>query len=248
MATRTQREITRSEADTAVQRIIDRRTRLGDPDLEQASDVPLETVEYVLKCQRVPAEALQADILDALVVLEYARVHVPATPRQLDRLEYGLLTAGRAAGLSYSQLARALGLRTRQAAEHRLLRLASGARGQRRHENAERAARRTIDRELDWFTQHGRALREGAAQIVARREHADDELAETLEDLAETLASIPAAGNPRYLNRMQTLAARLRLLMEDLAGCEANPLGEGLDAVLARLRHLAIEHRELIDR
>jgi hypothetical protein len=248
MATRTQREITRSEADAAVQRIINRRTRLEDPDLEQASDVPLEAVEYVLKCQRVPNEVLRADILDALVVLEYARVHVPATPRQLDRLEYGLLTAGRDAELNYSQLARALGLRTRQAAEHRLLRLASAARGQRRHENAERAARRTDDREVDWFVRYGNDLRGGAAKLIAIREHVDDELAETLDELDETLTSIPAVGAPGFLKRMQTLSARLRLLLPDLADCEVELHAAGLPRVLDRLSRLTAEHSDLINR
>ncbi|WP_344952787.1 hypothetical protein [Sphaerisporangium flaviroseum] len=238
--------ITRSESDAAVQRIIDRRTRTADPDLEQASDAPLEAVAYVLACQRVSIEVLRADIVDALLVLEYARTNVPATPRELDRLELGLLTAGRTTGLSFGELASALGLRSRQAAEHRLLRLASAARGERRHETAERAARRTTDREFDWFTRYGRDLRQGAAALVARREVADEELAEMLADLAQTLASIPAAGAAGYLGRMQILAARLRLLLADLATYQSNPLGGDLDPVVARLTRLTAEHGDLI--
>lgn len=243
---RTRREVTRATAEEALDRIAERRRRHGDPDEEQLSDEPLGMVEYVLTCQQVHAGVLADDVLDALVLLEYARDHVAALPRQLDRYEYRLLTLGRQTGLSFSALAVPLGLRSRQAVEHRILRHRSGERGQVRHESAEREARSRERAADQWCRRHGPRLVAMATGLLDHREvFADAGLDEDLDDLAATLGDVPGSGHDDYPKVIGYVAIRVRLLATDAIDWES---AEGLESarpltkLLAPASALAAEH------
>ncbi|GIH81475.1 hypothetical protein [Planobispora longispora] len=266
MPTRTSRAVPESEALRRVEEIIARRARCDDPDLETLPDGPLEVAAYVAAHRRVPAEVLRRDVLDALVLLEYGRRAVPALPGRLDRIEHRLLSLGVESGLSLGEMAAALGLRSRQAVQHRLLRHAAAERGAPRSEVAERAARRAESRERAWLDRNAAALLECTARLLAHRDpltaapapasgHAapdassvpDPELAESFDELAESLARVPAGPrDPAYLTRTRHLAARLRLLLADLAAAPAVtalPGGHPLRALLTRTARLATAHQ-----
>ncbi|MFC6581878.1 hypothetical protein [Planomonospora parontospora] len=294
MPTRTVRTVPEAEAARRVEEIIERRVRCGDPDREKLCDEPVELVAYLVAHQRVPAEALRCDALDALVLLEYARRAVPVLPGRLDRLEHRVLTLGIEAGLSLGELAVPLGLRSRQAVQHRLLRHAAAERGASRSEVAERAARRAETRERAWLDRHGSDLLSCAGRLLAHRDllagaaaaggpafgtsagavseaapgaeaasEAGAEIAEAFDELAESLSRVPADPRDprhaaRYVTRTRHLAARLRLLLADLAATGATgatgataatgaaaavPAGHPVHALLARTARLAAAHQ-----
>lgn len=103
-----------------------------------------------------------AELLDALVVLRRAQSELAA-------LEPELVAAARAAGVSWQELAPALGVGSRQAAERRFLRSLPAASDTRqddrvRAERDRRAGQRAVDR---WANEHTVDLRRLAAQVTA---------------------------------------------------------------------------------
>jgi hypothetical protein len=219
---RTRRHVTHTDACEAVRNIAERRHRHGDPDEEKLPDQPLAVVEYVLTCQQVHAGVLAEDVLDALTLLEYAREHVPAIPARLDRHEHDLLVTGVGAGLSLSALAAPLGLRSRQAVEHRILRHRSAERGGLRHEVAERQARAAEQAEHRWCRRHGPRLVAAATLLLDQAAgFAEAGLTDDLDDLATTLAEVPAPDTDTYAKKVRYVAIRIRLLAADLAAWEA---------------------------
>ncbi|MFC4062655.1 hypothetical protein ACFOWE_30530 [Planomonospora corallina] len=262
MPTRTVRTVPEPEAARRVEAIIERRARCDDPDREKLCDEPLELVAYVLAHRRVPEEVLRRDVPDALVLLEYARRAVPVLPGRLDRLEHRLLTLGTEIGLSLGELAAALGLRSRQAVQHRLLRHAAAERGGPRSEVAERAARRAEERERAWLDRHGADLLSCTERLLAHRDllaAAGGELGEAFDELAESLSRVPGPADPRrtadlrhttrHVTRTRHLAARLRLLLADLAASGAAaeiPAGHPVHALLARTTRLATAHQSAL--
>lgn len=244
MPTRTTREVSRTEARRRAEKILNRRARCDDPNLEAASDEPLELVTYILDHRRVPKDVLGSDVLDALVLLEYARRAVPTLPGRLDRLEHRLLNLGVELGLSLSELATALGLRSRQAVQHRLLRHAAAERGISRSEVAERTARQAEARERAWLERNATKLLTCAEELIRHRDEfaADPERCEDFDELAESLSRIPAdRGDSRYLVRYRHAAARLRLLLADLITESA--ANHPLHALLARTNRLSAAHQ-----
>lgn len=109
------------------------------------------------------AEARPAEVLDALVVLRRVQAELAA-------LEPALVAAARAAGVSWQELAPALGVGSRQAAERRFLRSlpvtsSPGRQDDRvRAERDRRAGRRAVD---DWANGHAVHLRRLAVQVIA---------------------------------------------------------------------------------
>lgn len=90
----------------------------------------------------------------------------------LDQWEPALITAARARGVTWAQIAPALGLASRQAAERRYLRLAPQAAGQsgttREHRVQATRDQRSGDRAVaDWARDNAAALRQLAGQISA---------------------------------------------------------------------------------
>jgi hypothetical protein len=256
MPIRTLHHVTATEAHAAGERIADRRRICDDPDLHLLSDEPLEMVEYVAERQRIPTEVLAADVLDALLLLEYVRRAVPAIPRVLDRLERRLLVGGAEVGLTYQQMAKPLGLRSKQAVEHRIRRQASAERGGRRDERADRLFRRAEAAQAAWVARHAAALLVATAAVVAGR---DRFVAAGLEDdvdqIAESAAMIfptEQAGDARHLEAIRRLAARLRRLAADVEDWErcARPgtVGEltSLADMMAPIRALVADHQRTL--
>jgi hypothetical protein len=109
--------------------------------------------------------AASAQILTALVALRTLR-------EQLDAWEPGLIEAARADGVSWAELAPALGVASRQAAERRYLRIRRAAPDQAGLTGDERVQaerdRRAADRAVTaWAQRHGADLRQLAGQITA---------------------------------------------------------------------------------
>lgn len=108
------------------------------------------------------ADAAPAELLDALVVLRRAQADLAA-------LEPALVLAARAAGVSWQELAPALGVGSRQAAERRFLRSLNVTSESRqddrvRAERDRRAGQRAVDR---WANDHTAHLRRLAVQVTA---------------------------------------------------------------------------------
>src|SRR5690348_7537831 len=146
-------------------------------------------VAAVLSVARDPS-ADGAALIDALVLLRWAQ-------EELAALEPELIAAARAAGLSWQQLAPALGVASRQAAERRYLRLIPATAGQRGStrddrvlaERDLRAGRRAIAR---WANDNTADLRRLAGQVTALTDlgaDASGDLARLHEALADADAS-----------------------------------------------------------
>src|SRR5215207_9347535 len=101
---------TATAAAVAAARIAARRRLADDPDLAQLTDELTGVVDYLRKHQRVPAQVLRADVVDAIEILNHLHA-------ELDRLRLATLQTGLRAGMTYSDLAKPLGVHTRQGAE-----------------------------------------------------------------------------------------------------------------------------------
>ncbi len=135
-------------------------------------------------------------LLDALAQLRWAQA-------ELETAEHRLITAARAAGVSWQALAPALGVASRQAAERRYLRLtpATGADGDGtqddrvRAERDRRAAHRAVTR---WANDHTADLRRLAGQITSLTD-LGDAAAGDVSRLHEALAHPDAGALPGLL-------------------------------------------------
>lgn len=172
-------------------------------DLEAARALAL--VEDVRANGDAPAD----QVLAALEVLRHLR-------EQLAAWEPELITAARAAGASWVELAPALGVASRQAAERRYLRLRPSSSGEPTGEGRVRAERdrRAGDRAVaTWARENSASLRELAGQVSAatgpgtvRDALAADDPAELLSPLADAKAALEANHAP--------LAARIESITE----------------------------------
>lgn len=162
-------------------------------DLETARALAL--VEDVLANGDAPAD----QVLTALEVLRQLR-------EQLAAWEPELITAARSAGASWVELAPALGVASRQAAERRYLRLRPSTSGEPTGEGRVRAERdrRAGDRAVaTWARENSATLRELAGQVSAatgpgtvRDALAADDPAALLSPLAEAKATLEADHSP----------------------------------------------------
>jgi hypothetical protein len=139
--------------------------------------------------------ASAADLLDALALLRW-------TQAELAALEPALISAARSAGVSWQDLAPALGVASRQAAERRYLRLVpasaqqTGTRDDRvRAERDRRAGQRAVAR---WANDNTADLRRLAGQVSALTDLGDDAVAD-LGRLHRALADADATALPRLL-------------------------------------------------
>ncbi|MFE9361479.1 type III effector protein [Streptomyces sp. NPDC006978] len=141
-----------------------------EPASVAAAAAALTTIDEALRTARAPAlapgaqgeEATSGQVLAALSLLRELR-------EQLAGWEPGLIDAARAAGASWAELAPALGVASRQAAERRYLRVrpgAPGATGEQRVQATRnhRAADRTV---TTWARDNSADLRQLAGQITA---------------------------------------------------------------------------------
>ena len=161
----------------AIQSITSRRLNCGDTSLDFMGEGPGEAVAYVLTHrQGIPRGVLAADAGDALELVHWLQ-------GDLDRLEYEVITLARSMGVTWAKIAARLGLRSRQAAEQRYLRLrsvhAKGPRSSqagRRDRDAELRRAQTKGQKEGWALHHSSQLVVLAAAILA---------ADLPEDVAE---------------------------------------------------------------
>jgi hypothetical protein len=126
-------------------------------------DAPADAVRRLYGTVAGIGSAGPQDLLDALTVLHQVR-------DQLDRWEPTLIGAARAGGVTWSQLAPALGLSSRQAAERRYLRLNPSAADEpgttREHRVDATRQQRAGDRAVAaWARENAAMLRQLAGQI-----------------------------------------------------------------------------------
>jgi hypothetical protein len=192
--------------DDAVTRAFLRLAHQGDPALEPA-------VSAVLGVARRPAAGRPAaghpaagrpaagasDLLDALVLLRWVQTELAAT-------EPALITAARGAGVSWQELAPALGVASRQAAERRYLRMTPatadrpGTRdGRVRAERDRRAGQRAVDR---WANDNTADLRRLAGQVTALTDLGDGATPDVAR-LHRALADADASALPELLANAQ---------------------------------------------
>jgi hypothetical protein len=160
-------------------------------------DGPPDIVAAVRAVAATPgADADPQRILDALTVLRWAQA-------QLAALEPELITAARAAGVSWQALAPALGVASRQAAERRYLRLVPAAAdrpgstrdGRVRAERDRRAGHRAVAR---WANDNTADLRRLAGQVTALTD-LDESAAVDIGRLHRALAEPDASALPGLL-------------------------------------------------
>jgi hypothetical protein len=221
MPARETRTIPTAAALDAIDAIGERRARCDDPGRaalpaaprdEGVATEPLEVAEYVLGHTRVPRRVLAADVLDALLLVEFSRLKVPATPGTLDFLEFKLLTLGMAAGLSLTEMAVPLGVKHRQTVEQRMVRYASGMRGADRTPHAERAARKEKVARRAWLRRNGPGAVRNVDLLLA---HSDDLDRDDARDLAYIKDLLPEPAADTYPDRFGHLMTRV-LLVEDV--------------------------------
>ncbi|MFE6224909.1 MULTISPECIES: hypothetical protein [unclassified Streptomyces] len=191
-----------------------------DPVSSRAALVALAAIDEAVRAARsasppaAPARTSTEEALAALLLLRELR-------EQLAGWEPGLIEAARDAGASWADLAKPLGVTSRQAAERRYLRVRPGRPGTTREERVQatrdrRAADRTV---TSWARDNAADLRQLAGQITAldglpaalRRELsqalADDDPAGLLAPLARARTARPPL--PAGLaERVDTLARR----------------------------------------
>ncbi|MGV9386347.1 hypothetical protein ACWDRB_61825 [Nonomuraea sp. NPDC003707] len=188
-------QVSKTAGQEAIERIVQRRREVRDPDLavlesRDPAEHPFAVIQHVLSCHRVPDWVTSNDVLDALWVLAYVRLHCPHRPGEAEHLEHELLELGRVMQIAMIRMAPPLNVQSRQAVEHRLLRHRASRLGLGRSERLERAHRlaktqpQSTSSEALWYDRHALALWEAAAQLVTSRaefDHLiDDEMAECL--------------------------------------------------------------------
>ncbi|MFG1607290.1 hypothetical protein [Actinoplanes sp. NPDC049265] len=168
------------------------------------------------------AGVTSADVLEALVVLRGAQAGLAA-------LEPSLVAAARSAGVSWQELAPALGVGSRQAAERRFLRSRAGAdhrpTGERqddrvRAERDRRAGQRAVDQ---WANDHTAHLRRLAGQVTALTD-LDESASPDVHRLQSALGATDATDLPtllaetiRHLSAHPDLATRIDEIAADTA-------------------------------
>jgi hypothetical protein len=185
-------------AAAAADRIADRRAAADDSALEMLPDDPLGIARHVLTHRKVPVQVLCADTLDALSTVRAIRA-------ELDRDELSLLRLARQLDITWQAIAGAYGLKTRQAAEQRAIRLEAGKGGGKRAEYPMRTRRQLQHQEDAWLLRN--ALRILAcAKSVAGLCAIEGDLAEAADQLADAVADPDST--PRHLMSLLNWAAR----------------------------------------
>ncbi|MGR6924514.1 hypothetical protein ACU635_60565 [[Actinomadura] parvosata] len=188
---------------------------------------PLPVVQHVLQIRPVHL-VTDDDIIDALWILAYIKVcGVPHVPATIDQLEYELLLLGRRLGVPQIRMAPPLGAKTPQAVDHRIKRARAKRLGLPASERAERdyrlrgiTAAKVGRREAAWYRRHGLQLWDAAQALVKLRgEHdelIDDELAQTIVDIARELRRKILPVTPTSYPVLRDLATVVYLFVEEV--------------------------------
>jgi hypothetical protein len=176
----------------------------------------LALIQAVLGDVRGETPLTSADVLTALETLRHLRDEIAAW-------EPELITAARSQGASWVELAPALGVTSRQAAERRYLRLRPSTSGETTGEGRVRAERdkRAGDRAVArWARDNSAALRELAGQVSAatgspvREALADDDPSALLSPLADAQAQL-GTDHAALARRIETITMHANRLRED---------------------------------
>lgn len=221
-------------ARSAANSVLDRRRdrQVEDPDLERFPDLDdplspvisfLAAVIYISRFQRVPDPILQSDALDQLTLIDHVR-------GDLDKRTLAAIRLARRKGATWIQIARAMGLASRQGAEQLFQRLAHAAEVKDgvRDERAARAARRRAATGTDRAT----LLRGFVDELLALTGQLPQDVVDDLTYLTTELdRGRPAALPPSF-------ETHLRLAVADLRA--AGVTGETRRLVDQRARELGI--------
>jgi hypothetical protein len=182
----------------------------GPPEMEPA-------VAAIVATAQAPGPT-RADLLDALVLLRWVQTELAA-------VEPALVSAARAVGVSWQELAPALGVTSRQAAERRYLRSVpatpqqpGSTRDDRvQAERDRRAGQRAVDR---WANDNTADLRRLAGQVTALADLGDGAVAD-VGGLHQALADADAtalpgllAGTQRHLEDHPELARQIDIVRD----------------------------------
>jgi hypothetical protein len=250
-------KVSKTAGQEAIERIVQRRKEVRDPDLESLesrdpAEHPLAVVQHVVNCRKVPDWVRTNDVLDALWVLAYARLYCPHRPDEAERLEHELLELGRALQIAMIRMAPPLNVRTRQAVEHRLLRHRASRLGLGRSERLERAHRSSraqpqrASAEALWYSRHGLALWESAAKLVSSRSQfdhlIDDEMAECLHGLRRVVREMQWPLSPSYHSVLREIGWWVEEIVDSLQEPRYAAFREQLGDVHAAAAALAADY------
>ncbi|MEV1002683.1 hypothetical protein [Nonomuraea sp. NPDC050202] len=252
-------QVSKTAGQEAIDRIVQRRRQVRDPDLEalesnDPAEHPLAVIKHVLHCRKVPDWVRSNDVLDALWVLGYVRLHCPHRPDEVEHLEHELLELGCAMQIAMIRMAPPLNVRSRQAVEHRLLRHRAARLGLGRSERLERAHRLSRTRPQDtstealWYDRHALALWETAAQLVAARSHADhlidDEMAECLIGLRRAVREMQWPLSPAHYSVLREIGWWMQEIVDALQEDRYAAFREQLGEVYPAAATLAAGHHD----
>ncbi|MGP4105373.1 hypothetical protein [Nonomuraea sp. KM90] len=249
-------EIDKVAGQAAIQRVIARRRQACDPRVDELEhddpfEHPLPVVQHVLQIRPLHL-VTDDDVIDALWILAYIKVcGVPHVPAAVDQLENELLLLGRRLRIPQIRMAPTLGAKTPQAVDHRIKRARAKKLGLPASERAERDYRlRGIKgtqvgrKEAIWYRRHGLQLWDVAQALVKLRgEHdelIDDELAQTIVDIARELRRKVLPVTPTSYPVLRDLATVMYLFVEEVQDNkydEFRAKGGSLFAELAKLAH-----------
>jgi hypothetical protein len=174
--------VTAAQAQAAIARIVERRTRIDDPQAELLSDDPGEVLLYLRKYSgpSIPVTVKQADVHDAVILRQWLYW-------QGEEAELWFLEQAIRVGVPLSSLAAALGVASRQAV-HERLRL-----GRRKREvllgqpyRGDLGAQDQEERgaEQTWLDRHRKEVLALSAEAVAHRHLGTPEAQEWLDEVA----------------------------------------------------------------
>ncbi|WP_186403762.1 hypothetical protein [[Actinomadura] parvosata] len=261
MPKRTLVQIDKTAGQEAIERIVQRRRKVGDPDLAVLESVdpiehPLTIVRHILTCRRVPDWVTVQDVLDALWVLAYVRRHCPHRPDEAEKLEHELLELGVRMQIAMIRMAPALNVRSRQAVEHRLLRHRAAKLGLARSERAERAHRLgssrpgTTSAEARWYDRHALPLWEAASELVAARSQydhlIDDELAESIIALRRAVRQMQWPLSATQYPTLREIGWWMQEVVDVLGEPRYAAFCEQLGELVPRLTEITAEHHRAV--
>lgn len=177
-----------SAAHRAAERIIERRRVCDDPDRDRIPDHPFGVAQYATSHLHIPAAVAARDIADVTIILDWQAT-------ETDKVRLASLRARTVADLSFSQLAKVLGLSRRQDAENWQTRLVAAVdeRKPKREQNV-RPGRRQV-RVAEAIAQtHAQKLRALTVALLEQKDAMPDDVADDfyVEELEERLSRWPA--------------------------------------------------------
>ncbi|GAA4554791.1 hypothetical protein GCM10023175_53560 [Pseudonocardia xishanensis] len=217
--------VSAEQADAAIERIVERRRRIDDPNAWRLSDAPMEVLDYLRKySQGVPAWVREADVLDGLEL----RLFLWWSG---ETIELWLLEQAERLGVPPRLVGQRLGIRSRQgvhdrrrASQEKVARL----RGQPAvvSTGASGPDQRQRGVELEWIARHQAQIRSAAAVGVAHIHLADEEAADWLAEVGRDLRE--GASTPGALQLVRFALAALSSSPEVRTLQDSHPLQEAL--------------------